>query len=1400
MDNFEDNKLNKVSIVNTPSGGKQVQNFNLNAARSALYDLDYSTEDAQMAIARRLAKETGFNIDKAFNAGFNTEEVISKLTGIKSEGFVPTAIESFSENILPGTAAGFGFKKGFDVTKPLGKLARGKSLPFQAGIFGTRLISGLVGAALFGGTTKAGQDIVGEKLGLDMDPQRLASDRPAEVFGETAAYFTGGIIPTNRLLATIGDDFSILPAIKLAENVSAGAKTYSVPPSSFGAKYGEGISAALRDLGKLAREKPSKLVIPELGASAAASAAGAGSEFVFPEDNVSRFLAETSAAIISPFRIVTSVAANASGGFQKILGKFSKEKRAESVANYLDEQLSKLADPESKVFTQYQRGTAAESLSQIDEAARTNTGLMGLELVDEFGNPLPFTPGQRSGSVLLQILENLISQRSGNEALRQNIKSSAQEGLNSINRLIVGLNREGSDEALITAADLEVRGIESILQLEANNVAANYLNFIEKLSNIDETTITPDNVLRIKERSSRVAKERLDNALNNSKKVENSLYADIKMTETIKPVELMKAIQDDMAQYSVDAVLDGVKIPKANLPLAESLISSNKQKQAKEIDQKITPKTNRLENLNLRSQNIFERGERKITKETVDKRFEIGVRKDVVPTNIYQQTLNQLYDLIAPNKSFNELNSEDFQKALQQLEKTDKRKTSGFTFDPSVTGVKGTKEDVLQMSEIISTKLNKQQRNDVIGILKNNIKINNLISEIDGLLDQRKIILDRPDELEPITLNKLTKTRTQIRKDKEDALAKNEKNLARRYGNIEKAITRDLLASVGYRTSPDGEVVPSDTKIISEVMKSEQGKKQLRAYVFTFLRNEAFERSFAGKLNKKQRDKVNIVDADTALHYLFRNDDDSSAVYYEQLDNAINFLNRMTKQELKGVQGETVLDPKNPLLKELSTDILDDTVTFNKSVTDFIRASLFTKLQPDEALLGKIQKGVRSREDDTSLFPKSLTEEAIPTITRKNLDNFFNRYNRVFELNPEMVGLKADLENPITREILQRMFNVDVPSFRKVNMFESPNTYISSLQNNERFGQLIKNSPTTVIHNILTTKSVKTPEAQLKNLIDFAKNPTKTENTVPVKDNLEAIKYAVVDFALKRTAFNASKNLDSDNVDMAPFFNTFFKEGILKNKNKPKQNLIDFLVQENVVEKGFKNRLIQFQKASKNLNFSRDIQLTDKDLTDFLEGNGLLMQYLVKVFGALGGRSLNTGTLQAPQFGASIADNFINNMPNLLINDLIVSALSPSITNDSVFSSIVNKSKKTQQKVDAVENLGFMVGKLLSFPFNLSSILSRTSVDAVSNEDADELNTEPDNQTSIKPFISNETNLQPVTQSASPPSASSEPTNIVQAPSQPINREAYAAMFPDDITSPLIEQQNIGKGIGSLIG
>ena len=98
---------------------RKVDNFNLRGAFNYLVEdqdeggMGLTRPQAESQIAQRLAKEIDFDYSGATEAGFNNEQIISKLTGIEKQGFLPVVAEGTARGAISAVPAALTVKEGF---------------------------------------------------------------------------------------------------------------------------------------------------------------------------------------------------------------------------------------------------------------------------------------------------------------------------------------------------------------------------------------------------------------------------------------------------------------------------------------------------------------------------------------------------------------------------------------------------------------------------------------------------------------------------------------------------------------------------------------------------------------------------------------------------------------------------------------------------------------------------------------------------------------------------------------------------------------------------------------------------------------------------------------------------------------------------------------------------------------------------------------------------------------------------------------------------------------------------------------------------------------------------------------------------------------------------------------
>ena len=154
--------------------------FDLDGAFVALSDKGYNSRDALDLIARKLSQKADFDFEGASEAGFTTEQVVSKLIGRDADDLRADPLGS----LFGGVARGFveGAPSGLAAAATVGGLAAlGASGPFLAA-------GGLL-AAISTGLTGIGEHLEEEVFG---ERQLLPSERGFDVAGGVAGSVLAG--------------------------------------------------------------------------------------------------------------------------------------------------------------------------------------------------------------------------------------------------------------------------------------------------------------------------------------------------------------------------------------------------------------------------------------------------------------------------------------------------------------------------------------------------------------------------------------------------------------------------------------------------------------------------------------------------------------------------------------------------------------------------------------------------------------------------------------------------------------------------------------------------------------------------------------------------------------------------------------------------------------------------------------------------------------------------------------------------------------------------------------------------------------------------------------------------------------------------------------------------------
>jgi len=252
-----------------------VDNFDLRGAFTYLVEdedeggMGLTRTQAENQIAMRLATEANFDYSGATEAGFNNEQIISKLTGIEKEGFFSTVGEGAARGalgaVIPAKALTAGIAPGAKIGETVGRLAGSRFGP-AAGAGGAAA-GKLVGAAVGGLAASVTAAIADSYLGLSKtvgdyflgeEEAVLPSDQPYREAGKTAGAFTAYSAALRKPLQKIAAG---------ATPIAGGGTLYPKSSTTFSADFGS--RKILGNLSKYDR-RPGALKTPPAVAGAEA--------------------------------------------------------------------------------------------------------------------------------------------------------------------------------------------------------------------------------------------------------------------------------------------------------------------------------------------------------------------------------------------------------------------------------------------------------------------------------------------------------------------------------------------------------------------------------------------------------------------------------------------------------------------------------------------------------------------------------------------------------------------------------------------------------------------------------------------------------------------------------------------------------------------------------------------------------------------------------------------------------------------------------------------------------------------------------------------------------------------------------------------------------------------------
>ena len=306
--------------------------------------------------------------------------------------------------------------------------------------------------------------------------------------------FTAGLLGSNYLNTLLESDvppryFNDPRLIPYYQGGKTFTSSIATVPLTFGIPVVQGrrIATFISQVGTTARATPKRTLLNETFSAAGAATAGGVMLSYDPEGEKKRAAAEMLGGAFAPPKLLLNAASSANGVFTTLKNKFSKGSRDYMAADYLQQILAMGGEDLDKLIRRLLAPLPA-------------------------GVPEP-TAGQKTGSFVLQLLENTLGRENASFASR-----IGPQGMATFNALEVILNKlrsTGDPNALREAARIESDFFKGMLESRVTTAEQNAAQRISKIQ-VD----SPESRQQI----GRIVHEEMDNAVTDTRGYETGLW------------------------------------------------------------------------------------------------------------------------------------------------------------------------------------------------------------------------------------------------------------------------------------------------------------------------------------------------------------------------------------------------------------------------------------------------------------------------------------------------------------------------------------------------------------------------------------------------------------------------------------------------------------------------------------------------------------------------------------------------------------------------------------------------------------------------------------------------------------------------------------------------------------
>jgi hypothetical protein len=631
------------------------------------------------------------------------------------------------------------------------------------------------------------------------------------------------------------------------------------------------------------------------------------------------------------------------------------------------------------------------------------------------------------------------------------------------------------------------------------------------------------------------------------------------------------------------------------------------------------------------------------------------------------------------------------------------------------------------------------------------------------------------------------------------------RNLLRHYKELANAALKDLHLAGGY--TPDGRLLLGQEQLANLDPKAIEGLNAIKtATTFSRIGNDSFSRGIGGNLGIQKITGEDRVPTSETMATLFRGSSSRVWTNHQQMREALSIIEAAESMPFVASRFGDELGPPRPLVEEtlepgslepVQTDVslpqLRERAAANRATMDDAYSLIIKKLINENVIKKERVLNPAASEE----LPDLAREFEVYHVDKDALEVFSNKYGRIMDDVPQLQQVVDDLTaSPERADLLLRSWETNAQA-GKIPI----GTYWERVREEKAFAKVLGNTnPTMLIAEFVSAGNKGNARKDMEGLFKLAKDHGAEES----------VRNAVLQYALDGSRLK--NGWDASQLRRILYTDPF--DGI---KNSPP--LMKLLENKEITTPQFSQRL---DKLITHLERIETASVRGEALKGLLE-RGYSLEFAARFLGAATASELQAavgigkGAIQIPGAGARMATQMFQHMPNAYILDVLTQAVSPGKENEELLRTLIGQGRPGRAKahmrgIKAAPNaLARWLGRIAGTAVIRPGIFFRGAYDpepemeepvsAVTTPLEPVAEASPQRALLPRPDFSTQPRIaMPTPPPQQPPGAAltpppQQPQGAAPSPGQ---RSRFAAMFPGDITSGLIRQQDVARGIGSL--